>query len=143
MINPNDKIDWSNFNETEQQAIAIHSDNVANGTNNPTFPYSAVVFEELAENLASIALIKPNSALQMVKELQAISKVLLSLMPVPPTKDHKELAKLFTEEEIKQNLLDCTANFFLVNQFSNIINHILFALEAEVKATGGENDTKH
>lgn len=143
MTNENNKIDWSNFNETEQQAIAIHYDNVANGTNNPTFPYSAAVFEELAENLASIALIKPNAAFRMVDELQAINDVLLKQMPIPPTKDEAELATMFTNEEIQQNLLGCTASFFLVNQFSNIINHILFTLEAEATATGGENDTKH
>lgn len=142
MINPNDTIDWSDFNEVEQQAIAIHYENVNKGTNNPTFPYSAVVFEELAENLASIALIKPNSALKMVAELQAINAVLLKQMPIPPTKDQAELASLLTDEEVKQNLLSCTAGLFLVNQFSNIINHILFAIETK-NTIGGENGTPH
>ncbi|MCK3657058.1 hypothetical protein A4G19_15465 [Pasteurellaceae bacterium Macca] len=143
MADENNKIDWGNFNETEQEAIAIHYDNVANGTNNPTFPYSAAVFEELAENLASIAIIKPNSALRMVAELQAINDVLLKQMPIPPTKDEAELATMFTNEEIQQNLFDCTASFFLVKQLANIINQILFALGVETTVTGGENGTKH
>lgn len=135
-----DKINWDEFDEAEQQAIAIHFDNMTNGTDNPTFPYSAAVFEELAENLASVALLKPNSALRMVSELQAINKVLLGIIPIPPTKDEKELAQLFTDKEIKQNLLSCNVGFFLVGQFSHIINYIIMAQEM---AVGGDNGTKH
>ncbi|KMK51244.1 hypothetical protein RO21_07195 [[Actinobacillus] muris] len=142
MDKQNDTIDWSDFTETEQQAIAIHFDNVANGTDNPTFPYSAAVFTELAENLASIALIKPNSALKMVAELQALNNVLLKQMPLPPTRDVNKLVAMLTDEEIQQNILSCNVGFFLVKQFSHIINHILFALDM-AEATGGNNDTKH
>ncbi|MBF0786113.1 hypothetical protein E4T80_11630 [Muribacter muris] len=141
MARQNDIIDWSDFTETEQQAIAIHFDNVANGTDNPTFPYSAAAFTELAENLASIALIKPNSALKMVEELKALNNVLLKQIPLPPTRDVNKLVAILTDEEIQQNILSCNVGFFLVKQFSHIINHILFALEAE--NAGGGNGTKH
>ncbi|QIM63047.1 hypothetical protein A1D29_06975 [Pasteurellaceae bacterium Orientalotternb1] len=141
MTNPNDKIDWSNFNETEQQAIAIHYDNVANGTNNPTFPYSAAVFEELAENLASLALIKPNSAWKMVQEIDAINRTLFKIMPLAPSTNEDDLAA-FTDEQIKQNLLGCNVCFFLVSQFTHIINHIVMTQEMALSA-GGENGTKH
>lgn len=136
-----DKIYWDEFNETEQQAIAIHFDNMANGTEKPTFPCSAAAFEELAETLASLAKIMPNHAAQMAKELQAINNVLLRQMPVPKTRNRDELGEIYTDEQIKQNLLGCNVGFFLVKQFNNIINQIAFTLEAE--KTGGGNGTKH
>lgn len=141
MTKQNDQIDWSDFNETEQQAIAIHYDNVANGTNKPTFPYIAVVFEELAENLASLALIEPNAAGKIVQEIDAINRTLFKIMPLAPSTNEDDLA-VFTDEQIKQNLLGCNVCFFLVSQFTNIINHIVMAQEMALSA-GGENGTKH
>ena len=145
MTNENNKIDWSDFNETEQQAIAIDGENMINGTDRPTFPYLAVVFEELAENLASIAMIKPNSALTMSNEIYAINKALLRIAPTPPVKDVDELMKLYTDAEIKQNLLACNVCFFLTQQLSNIASKIMNALEAvkEMEELGGSDATKH
>lgn len=139
------KLDLSPLTEAEYQAIKIHLENIQNGTDSPTFPFSAVVFEELAENLASVAMVRPNSAFTMVNEINAINKVLLRIAPIAPTKDKKELATLFTDEEILKNSLACNVCYFLVSQFSNISKQILAALEMREMAEqqGGENATKH
>lgn len=141
----NKELNWDNFNETELKAISIHTRNVQEGTNFPTFPFSAAVFEELAELLSGVAMMKPNSALTMVSEINAINKVLLKLAPTPQTKDMDELMKLYTDEEIQQNLLACNVCHFLVQQFLNITRQVMTALETvkEMEELGGTNATKH
>ncbi|MDG6479960.1 hypothetical protein [Glaesserella parasuis] len=141
----NKELNWNNFSEAELKAISIHTKNVQEGTNSPTFPFSAAVFEELAELLSGVAMMKPNSALTMVDELDAINKVLLRISPTPQTKDIEELTKLYTDEEIQQNLLACNVCHFLVQQFLNMKRQMITALEAvkEMEELGGTNATKH
>lgn len=141
----NSELNWDGFNETELKAISIHLRNVQEGTYLPTFPFSAAVFEELAENLASVAMIKPNSALTMVNEFNVINKVLLEIAPTPKTKDLNELMKLYTDKEVLQNILACNVCYFLVQQFSNMTRQVMTALETvkQMEELGGNNDTKH
>lgn len=136
------EIDWSDFNETELQVISAHYQNLANGTNYSGLPYLSVVFEELAENLASIALLQPGNANKLANELLTINKVLLNTMPTPPTKNIDELAKLLSEEEIKNNLLYCTVSNSLIRFFANIIEQIIEAQEMAIKQEV-KNATKH
>lgn len=133
-------LNFEAFNETELKAISIHMMNVQNGENNPTFPYTAAALEELAENLTSIAMIAPSSALKMVEELNAINKVLVKLAPVHPVRTETELAALFSDEEITQNLLACNVCHFLVSQFTGITKQMIEGLKA---VEGGQNATKH
>ncbi|WGE65916.1 hypothetical protein NYR76_02855 [Actinobacillus equuli subsp. equuli] len=136
----NKKLDYSHLNAVELKAISIHMMNVQNGEDNPTFPYTAATLEELAENLTSIAMIAPSSALKMVEELNAINKVLVKLAPVPPVRTETELAALFSDEEITQNLLACNVCHFLVSQFTNITKQMIEGFKA---VEGGQNATKH
>ncbi|POY41555.1 hypothetical protein, partial [Avibacterium endocarditidis] len=125
----NDEVNFDKLNETELQAIGIHNGNFINGTNNPEFPYLAVAFDELANVLAGIAEIDPLSSIQFAKEANVISQRLLELAPKAPTKDYKELMKLFSNEEIAEHLLNSVICGFLAGQLQQMVTKVLTQLE--------------
>ncbi|MCW9709814.1 hypothetical protein L5B71_02770 [Avibacterium sp. 21-586] len=137
----NDEVNFDKLNETELQAIGIRNGNFINGTNNPEFPYLAVAFDELADVLAGIAEIDPLSSIQFAKEASVISQRLLELAPKAPTKDYKELMKLFSNEEIAEHLLNSVICGFLAGQLQQMVTKVLTQLE-KVKC-GGNNGKIH
>lgn len=137
------EIDWSNFNETELQAIGIDFSNLENGTTYPTFPYTAAVLEELAETLASITKISPSNTAHVVRELQVIREQLLKVAPISKAKDLNELMATYSEEEVANNLLACNVCHFIAKQLGNIQEQIIFELETmslvqNIQAQGGQ-----
>ncbi|KAA6209818.1 hypothetical protein [Avibacterium paragallinarum] len=137
----NDEVNFDKLNETELQAIGINNGNFINGTNYPEFPYLAVAFDELADVLAGIAEIDPLSSIQFAKEANVISQRLLELVPKAPTKDYKELMKLFSNEEIAEHLLNSVICGFLAGQLQQMVTKVLTQLE-KVKR-GGNNGKIH
>lgn len=134
MSNNDKPLDWSKFSETELQAISIANQNRLNGTTKPTFPYSAVVFEELAEILASIALVKPESAVKMVTELNVINTHLINIQP------KLELDPTPTPEALQQFIIENAVCDFIITQFNGIIGQVVTAIE---QAKGGDNGVRH
>lgn len=132
MSNNDKTLDWSNFSETELQAISIANQNRLNGTTKPTFPYCAVVFEELAESLASIALVKPESAVKMVTELYAINTHLINIQP--------RLEPEPTPEALQQFIIENAVCHFIITQFNGIIEQVVAPIE---QAKGGDNGVRH
>lgn len=137
------EIDWSNFNETELQAIGIDFSNLENGTTYPTFPYTAAVLEELAETLASITKTAPSNTAHIVRELQVIREQLLKVAPISKAKDLNELMATYSEEEVANNLLACNVCHFIAKQLGNIQEQIIFELEKmslvqNIQAQGGQ-----
>lgn len=131
----NSLLDWSDFNEVEQKAIAIGFSNFENGTNQPTFPFIAAVLEELGENLASIALTRPNSAKKCISELETFERVLIGLFP-EELNDHPDL----TEKHVKKFLLYSNVMCFLIEQLQQLRLQMAFSLELlENQAQGGSN----
>lgn len=131
----NEKRNLAGFTETELQALGISNGNFINGTNSPEFPYLAVAFDELANVLAGIAEIDPLSSIQLTKEANVISQRLLELAPKAPTKDYKELMKLFSNEEIAEHLLNSVICGFLAGQLQQMVTKVLTQLE-KVKRGG-------
>lgn len=128
-------LDWSNFNEAEQQSIAITSSNFEQGTSLPPFPFTAAVLDELGENLVHIALVRPNSAKKCMDELAVFERVLLAQMPKAPRDEDEPTAK-----QVQEFLLYSTVMCFLVEQFKQLHQQMAFSLELlENQAQGGRN----
>ncbi|MDH2998666.1 hypothetical protein A1D22_02560 [Pasteurellaceae bacterium LFhippo2] len=125
----NNEMPWDKFNETELKAIGIEFSNLQNGTTYPTFPYIAVVLEELAETLVSITKFTPSNTAPLVRELQVIREQLLKVAPIPKTKDLNELMATYSEEEVANNLLACNVCHFMAKQLGNIQEQIIFEFE--------------
>lgn len=106
------------------------------------FPFSNAVFEELAENIASIALIRPHSAAQFEAELNEMIIQLLKVSPTPQTDDVEEIIKRYSEAEIKEHLRACNVCSFLAFQLLNIAEQVRFSLALH-QTGGAENDSKH
>lgn len=134
MTNENTRHGWSKFNETEVRAISISYQNALNKTDEPTFPYSAVVFEELAVVLAGIAKERPELSAKMIKELTVINERLLKI--IPKLGGNPELAP----EELQQLLLEQIVCNFIGTQINGIIAQVTMSIE---QPQGGEDGTTH
>lgn len=135
MMNNNDKpLDWSKFSDTELQALSIDHQNNVNGTKHPTFPYSGIAFEEFAENLASVALVQPELAFHMIKELNVINTHLIKITQQAHTKQPS------TPEALQQRLIESAVCHFIITQFNGIIDQVAMSIE---RVKGGDNGIRH
>ncbi|KMK50436.1 hypothetical protein RO21_11825 [[Actinobacillus] muris] len=138
----NEKLDFSDLSTAELTAVSISYENSLMKTDKPVYPYTASLLETLTEESVLIAKQKPEIAIKLAGELNAIAGAMCRVMPAPPLSTPDDMAKMLTAEELKWHLVNSNATTFVSKQLTYLVGQIIMALESH-SVTTGESYLKH